>query len=326
MTTHPKREIHAEITHKLIAAIEANPGEPTMPWRKSGSALWLPVNALTAKRYNGINVISLWVAAETAGYGAPVWGTYRQWAQQGAQVRKGEKASPIVFYKEYATEPDPQDEEDDGRRRVARASWVFNCAQVDGYTPPDAPEPLGPIERIERADRFFAATGAKVVHGGEQAFYRPSTDTIHMPDEQLFSGTATMTRSEAYFSVLGHEHLHWAGHSSRLNREFGKRFADKAYIAEELVAEIGSCLICAELHLTPDVRPDHAQYLSHWLKLLKQDDRAIFTAAAKASEAVNYLKGLQPHALDAGTLPAEPAVWPAPPSEAHASLESGAQP
>ena len=207
MTAHakPRRDIHAEVTNNLIAAMEANPGEPVLPWRKSAGALWLPVNALTGRHYNGINVISLWVAAETAGYAAPVWATYRQWAEQGAQVRKGEKASIVIFYKQYTSEPDPDDEDDDGTRRVARASWVFNCAQVDGYTPPDAPEPLGPIERIERADRFFAATGARIAHGGEQAFYRPSTDTIHMPDESLFTGTATMTRSESYFAVLAHE-------------------------------------------------------------------------------------------------------------------------
>jgi antirestriction protein ArdC len=99
MTGHAKRDIHAEITQKLIAAIEADPGDPVLPWRKSGNPLWLPVNALTAKRYNGINILSLWVAASTANYVAPVWATYRQWAQLDAQVRKGEKASPIIFYK-----------------------------------------------------------------------------------------------------------------------------------------------------------------------------------------------------------------------------------
>src|SRR5262245_25410354 len=103
----PRRDIHAEITNKLIAAIEANPGEPVMPWRKPGSALWLPVNALTGKRYNGINILSLWVSAETAGYSAPMWGTYRQWHELDAQVRKGEKASLVIFYREYDAEPDP---------------------------------------------------------------------------------------------------------------------------------------------------------------------------------------------------------------------------
>ena len=326
MTTHPKRDIHAEITSKLVAAIEANPGEPTLPWRKSSGPLWLPVNALTGKPYNGINIVSLWVAAECAGYTAPVWATYRQWGQLDAQVRKGERASPIVFYKQYTTDPDPDDEEDTGNRRVARASWVFNCAQVDGYTPPPAPEPLGPVERIERADRFFAATGAQIVHGGEQAFYRPSTDTIHMPDEALFVGTATMTRSEGYFAVLAHEHIHRTGHPSRLDRNLAKRFANAEVAAEELVAEIGSCILCAELQITSDIRPDHAQYLAHWIDLLKDNDRAIFTAAAKASEAVSYLKGLQPRDPESDGPPAELPRQSVPPTEAPTVLEAGALP
>jgi antirestriction protein ArdC len=293
MNTRSRQDVHAEITNKLIKAIEANPGEPVMPWRKSGNPLWLPVNALTGNRYNGINIISLWVAAETAGYAAPLWGTYRQWQQLDAQVRKGEKASPIVFFKQYDTDPNPDDPEDDGKRRVARASWVFNCAQVEDYTPPPQPEPLGPIQRILDADHFFAATGARIMHGGEEAYYRPSTDTIHMPDEGLFTGTDSMTRSEAYFAVLGHEHIHWTGHASRLDRNLSQRFAKAERAAEELVAEIGSAFLCAELGITQDVRTDHAQYLANWLQLLKDDPKAIFTAAARASEAVRYLNSLQ---------------------------------
>lgn len=289
-----RRDIHADITDKLIAAIEANPGQPSLPWRRTSAPLFMPQNALTKKHYNGINVVSLWVSAETQSYTAPIWATYRQWAEIGAQVRKGEKATLVVFYKEYETEPDADNSEDDGKRRVARASYVFNASQVEGYTLPDAPKPLGPVERIHEADRFFKATDARIVPGGERAFYRPSTDTIHMPDEGLFYGTQTMTRSEGYFAVLAHECIHWSGSANRLAREFGKRFGDAAYAAEELVAEIGSAFLCAELSITDgEPRADHAQYLAQWLKLLKADSRAIFTAAAKASEAVAYLKKLQ---------------------------------
>ena len=293
MKNRSRLDIHAEITNKLIKAIDANPGEPVMPWRKSGKPLWLPANALTGNRYNGINIVSLWVAAETAGYAEPLWATYRQWQQLDAQVRRGERASPVVFYKRYDTDPDPDDPEDDGKRRVARASWVFNCAQVEGYTPPPQPEPLGPIQRIFDADRFFAAVGARIVHGGQEAYYRPSTDTIHMPDENLFTGTTTMTRSEAYFAVLAHEHIHYTGHESRLDRNLAKRFGKAEVAAEELVAEVGAAILCAELGITQDVRADHAQYLAHWLQLLKDDPKAIFAAAARAAEAVNYLHALQ---------------------------------
>jgi antirestriction protein ArdC len=233
------------------------------------------------------------VSAEVRGYTAPIWATYRQWTELGAQVRKGEKSSLVVFYKEYDTEPDPDAEDDDGKRRFARASHVFNAAQVDGFTLPGAPERLGPVERIAAADRFMTATAIRVEHGGERAFYCPSTDHIQMPDEDLFCGTDTMTRSEGYYATLLHEGVHASGSRNRLNREMGKRFGDAAYAAEELVAEIGSAFLCSELGITQDTRADHAQYLAHWLKLLKDDSRAIFTAAARASEAVAYLKRLQ---------------------------------
>lgn len=288
------RDIHAEITEKLIASIESDPGQPALPWRRRSKPLFMPENALTRKPYNGINVVSLWVSAEVSAYEAPVWATYRQWSELGAQVRRGEKSSLVVFYKEYETEPKPDDDSDDGKRRVARASHVFNASQVDGYALPDALIPLGPIDRIASADLFFAAASARLEHGGDRAFYRPSTDTIHMPDEQRFCGTETMTRSESYFAVLGHEHIHWTGADKRLARTFGKRFGDAAYAAEELVAEIGSAFLCAELGITDgEPRADHAQYLAQWLKLLKSDPRAIFAAAARASEAVAYLKSLQ---------------------------------
>jgi len=286
-----RRDIHAEITSQLIAAIEANPGQFTLPWRKNAGALHIPVNALTGKAYNGINIVSLWVAAEVLGYTTPIWGTYRQWLERGAQVSKGEKSSLVVFYKEYESEPDPEDSDDTGKRRVARASHVFNASQVDGFELPASPEPLGPVERIAAADRFVTLTGAKIEHGGDRAYYRPSTDHIQMPEEGLFVGTMTMTRDEGYHATLVHELIHWSGAEHRLNREMGKRFGDQAYAAEELVAEIGAAFLCAELGITQEVRPDHAQYLANWLKLLKDDSKTIFTAAARASEATRFLRG-----------------------------------
>ncbi len=289
-----RRDIHAEITNQLIAAVEADPAQPSMPWRRRSAPLFMPINALTQKAYNGINIINLWAAAEIHNFSAPIWATYKQWSEMGAQVRKGEKSSLVIFYCEYDAAPDPDVEDDDGKRRVARASYVFNASQVDGYAMPDAPTTLGPVERIGAVDRFVTATSALVEHGGERAFYRPSTDHIQMPDEGLFCGTDTMTRSEAYYAVLVHELTHWSGAKHRLDRVLGKRFGDRAYAAEELVAEIGSAFLCAELGITQDVRADHAQYLSHWIDLMKSDSRAIFTAAARASEAVGYLKSLQP--------------------------------
>lgn len=292
----PRRDLYAEITNRIIAAIEADPGKPQMPWRRSSTPLWMPENALSGKAYNGINVVNLWVAAETRGFTSPVWASYRQWAELGAQVRKGARSELVIFYKEYDVAPDPDDDDDDGKRRVARASHVFNAAEVDGFEAAAQPEPLGPVARIAAADRFITATDARIAHGGDRAFYRPATDQIHMPDEGLFTGTDTMTRDEAYFAVLLHELTHWTMHETRCNRVLDKRFGKQAYAAEELVAEIGAAMLCAELGVTQDTRPDHAAYIASWLQLLKDDPKAIFTAAAKASEAVGFLKRLQPAA------------------------------
>ena len=284
-----KRDVHHDVTAKIIATIEADPAQPQMPWHRGTAPLVLPVNIATAKPYQGINIVTLWCAAESAGYHANVWGTYKQWQASDCQVRKGEKAALVVFYKEYDTEPNPDDSDDDGKRRVAKASWAFNAQQVDGYSPPPPPADLGPIDRLARADAFTAATLADIRHGGSRAFYRPSADYIQMPAEGLFTGTATSTRCESYYGVLLHELTHWCGADKRLNREFGKRFGDNAYAVEEMVAELAAAFLCAELGITNEPRPDHAHYIRHWLSILKQDNRAIFAAAAKASEACRYL-------------------------------------
>lgn len=128
-----KSSIYETITAKIIAAVEANPGAPKMPWhRNAGSPLYMPTNAATKNAYRGVNVVALWVTAEERGYTLPIFATYRQWAALGCQVRKGEKAAPVIFYKEIEVDADPDDASDDGKRRMARASFVFNCAQVDG--------------------------------------------------------------------------------------------------------------------------------------------------------------------------------------------------
>ena len=165
---------------------------------------------------------------------------------------------------------------------------------MTGYPPPAAPTPQprssDPWQPLEPVEDFIATTGADIRHGGDQAYFHRKDDFIQMPDRTSFVGTETSTPLEAYYAVLLHELAHWTGASSRLNRTFGERFGDQAYAAEELVAELGSAFMSAELNITPVPRADHAQYLAHWLKLLRSDNRAIFVAAAKASEAVRYLQ------------------------------------
>jgi antirestriction protein ArdC len=234
------------------------------------------------------------------GYPYSLWATYRQWAELGAQVRKGEKVSTVIFYKEYAVDTDPADAEDNGVRRVARASSVFNVAQVDGFALPEMPE-LPPIVRLERADSLVSSSCAEIRHGGDMAYYRPragdgSGDCIQMPDERLFQAEQESQRSEDYFSVLLHELTHWTSPAGRCDRQLGKRLGYAAYAMEEHVAELGAAILCAELGITATPRPDHSGYLSHWLRAMKSDTRAIFTAASQAPRAVNFLLGLQPGA------------------------------
>lgn len=294
MTRTARPDIYQTITAKIVAAVEASPGDPVMPWQRGGFNAVLPKNAVTSNEYRGINILSLWVTALDRGYEAGLFATYKQWASIGAQVRKGEAAAPIVFYRqlEIAKEGEGTDEGDTETVRMARGYWVFAVEQVDGFTVPTALPP-DPIQRIAAADAYITATGARVVTGGSRACYRPSTDTIHMPDEARFFDGDGRTRSEAFYSVLGHELVHWSGAEPRLQRTLGKRFGDDAYAMEECCAEIGAAFLCARLGIAHEPHPDHARYIHHWLKVLKDDARAIFAAAARAQEAVTYLDGLQ---------------------------------
>ncbi|OYW53114.1 MAG: hypothetical protein B7Y80_17680 [Hyphomicrobium sp. 32-62-53] len=294
MKKAPKRDIHRDVTDKIIAAIESNPGDFVMPWRRREGGLTIPRNFITKSTYSGINIFGLSAAAILRGFEHNLWGSYKQWEAAGAQVRRGAKAETVVFYKNFETEPDPDEPDDDGKRRVARASNVFNIAEVEGVELPAPSEPVPLIACLAAVDRYVANTAIPVKIGGDRAFYRHSIDTVHMPAESLFTGTDTMSRQESYYATLLHEICHASGHKSRLNRPVPKAFADQVYIEEELLVELAAAILCAELHVTQDTRPDHAQYIHHWHKLLKSDSKAIFRAAARASEAVNFLNGLQP--------------------------------
>jgi antirestriction protein ArdC len=287
-------DLHQTLTDQIVAAIErVSSNDFRLPWHRSGMSSIQPKNALTKNAYRGINIVALWVAAEVHGYPHAMWASYKQWQELGAQVRKGERSSIVIFYKQYDVDPDPHDESDDGKRHVARHSSVFNIAQVDGFALPEQPR-ASIIERDAAADAFFAATKVEIRHGGERAFYHTRDDYIQMPAEHLFRGSQYGSPREDYYCVLAHEATHSTAHEKRLNRQLGKRFGDHQWAAEELVAELGSAFICAELGISPQPRLDHAQYLKHWLELMKEDKRAIFTAATRAQEAVSYLASLQP--------------------------------
>lgn len=285
-----KEDIYQSVTNSIIEAIESGQtaDKYQMPWAGYNS---IPMNATSGKAYRGVNIPVLWVHQMKGGYKSGLWGTYKQWAEKGAQVRKGEKGSHIVFWK--TLEIEPQDDNVEGETRMfARWSVVFNADQVEGFTIPE-PKHEGHAERIAAADQFASQTKAVIKTGSGEAYFDRLADTIAMPDMGRFFDTVTSTATEGYYSTLLHELTHWSGAASRLNRAQGKRYGDHGYAFEELVAELGSAMLCAMLGITTSTRADHAQYIDGWLKALKDDKRFIFSAASQAQKAVDYLASLQ---------------------------------
>jgi antirestriction protein ArdC len=292
--TRARSNVYQSVTRSIITAIEAGSGHAELPWRRVGGRFALPVNAFTGKRYRGVNVVALWSAQASSGFITHLWATYRQWMRLGAQVRRGEKSAPIVFYKEVDEEKQNEatGEKTTSKRLTARASFVFSADQVDCYQRPTI-LPVNPVQVIKLAEHVATRTGARVQHGGNRAFYSPSEDYIQMPERAAFTGTATCSPTEGYYATLLHELVHWSGAKHRIDRDISGRFGSNAYAVEELVAELGSAFLCAELSVAPAPRPDHAAYIADWLRVMKGDNRAIFTAASKAAAAAEYLLGLQ---------------------------------
>ena len=274
---------------RITAAIIEKLKQRTRPWVKPwrGMPVSRPLRACGTP-YRGMNTFWLWMVADACGYASPYWMTYRQCQKLGGQVCKGEKSTIAIFYKTYekAVE-DPTGDDDTVTRRVLKAYAVFNADQCDGLPQMYYPKPLlAPVEpegRQGRLDRFFDAVGADLRHHGSEAYYEPVRDRVTMPPSDLFD------TYEHYYATLAHELSHWTGHPSRLDRDLKNRFGTEAYAAEELVAELSSAILGAELGLPIAHLDHHASYIASWLELLKSDDRAILAAAAKAEEAAGLL-------------------------------------
>jgi len=283
-----KADVYEKITTEIIEAIEAGCGKFELPCHTFGV---LPTNASNNRRYRGVNTLALWAVASRRGYNTNLWATYQQWHELGAQVRKGEKSATVVFWKFYDEDRESEDDatpevNEIGHRCFARAYHIFNADQVDGFTVPEMPT-LPEARRIQRAEDFFRNTGIRIVEKGARACYDPQADEIHMPPFALFK------KADYFYSTLGHESVHATGAASRCNRQLGNRFGSELYAAEELVAELGNAFVSAELQLETEPRTDNAPYLASWLKMFKDDRRAIFTAASKAQQAVDWLLNQQ---------------------------------
>ena len=288
-----KQDVYSRITDKIIADLEQGVRTWMKPWSAGNTdgRITRPLRH-NGQPYSGINILMLWASGIEHGFTAPMWMTFKQALELKACVRKGEKGSLVVFANSITkTEANEAGEETERDIRFMKGYTVFNVEQIDGlpahyYSRPDVA--LTPVERIRHAEEFFAATGADIRYRGDRAFYAAEPDYIQMPVIEAFHD------APSFYATLAHEAAHWTRHKSRLDREFGRKtWGDEGYAQEELVAELASAFLCADLGLTPEVREDHAAYIASWLTVLKQDKRFIFQAAAHAQRAVDFLVGLQ---------------------------------
>ncbi|RWC69593.1 MAG: DUF1738 domain-containing protein [Mesorhizobium sp.] len=289
------KDTYQRITDTIVEQLEAGTKPWIRPWRGNARRSLAPRRA-TGEAYRGINVLMLWVAGQMFGYEENTWITYRQAQDLGAQVRKGEKGTLVVKYGTFT----PKDHEDDEDRAIPylKGYTVFNVEQIDSlpdrFFSPAEELPTSPVPHIDTVEAFVRNTRAKVSYGGTKACYRPSNDDILMPDRERFDSEVHL------YSTLLHELAHFSGAKHRLDRDLTGRFGNEAYAMEECIAECTAAFLCADLGVDHDPRDNAAAYLASWVAVLKNDKRAIITAAAKAQAAADYLTALQP---GAGQLP-----------------------
>ena len=287
------RDHYQEVTDRIIAALEAG----TPPWRKPwdpdkarGPAM--PRNATTGQRYRGINVLTLGMSTLAFSSGDPRWATYKQSEERGWQVRKGERGTTGFFFKRLEVHDDGKpDSDEDAVRRIPllRAFSLFHASQIDGipdFIPPTIEE--APWRAPEAAETILANSGAVVRFGGELAFYSPATDHIQLPPHGAFA------TASGFCGTLIHEMSHWTGAEARLNRDLRNRFGSHDYAREELRAEIGQMMVCAELGIADCDFSNNAAYVASWLEKLRSDRKEIFRAAADAQRIADYLLAYHP--------------------------------
>jgi antirestriction protein ArdC len=285
-----KQDIYTRITKQIVSHLEKGVRPWVMPWNAEHAAgrITRPLRH-NGKPYSGINVLSLWASAMAQNFAAPIWMTFKQATELDAHIRKGEKGSLVVYADSITRKETDEKTGDEIDREVPflKGYTVFNVEQIDGlpeaYYAKAAPN-LDPVARIEHVEKFFATLGATIRHRGNRAFYSIAADAIQMPPFESFQD------ADSYYATLAHECTHWTGNKTRLDRDFGgHRFGSEGYAVEELVAELGAAFLCSDLELALEPREDHASYIATWLKVLAADNRAVFTAAAHAQRAAEFI-------------------------------------
>jgi antirestriction protein ArdC len=285
-----KQDIYTRITNQIVSHLEKGVRPWVRPWNAERTAgrITRPLRH-NGKPYSGINVLSLWASAMAQNFAAPVWMTFKQASELDAHIRKGEKGSLVVYADSIKRKETDEKTGDEIDREIPflKGYTVFNVEQIEGLPEvyyAKAEPTLDPVTRIEHAEKFFAALGATIRRGGNRAFYSIAADVIQMPPFESFQD------ANSYYTTLAHECIHWTGSKNRLDRDFGgHRFGSEGYAVEELVAELGAAFLCADLELALEAREDHASYIATWLKVLATDNRAVFTAAAHAQRAAEFI-------------------------------------
>lgn len=278
--------VQDEVTSRILAALEAGTAPWVKPWKSIGTGN-TPRNATTNRPYSGGNVVILWAAAQANGWTSPLWMTYKQAQELGAQVRKGEKSTPIYYFNKVEVK-DKNKPDSDETKLIGYYKFfhVFNIAQIEGL--PEkffAPQKKVVVkQRNKLADEFVKSTKARIIEGQGEAYYAPGSDSISIPTIHSFKVT------DAFYSTLFHEMGHWTGAKHRLDRDLSGRFGDQKYAAEELVAELTAAFVCAEFGFDNHVQ--NVAYIANWIRLLKSDNGAFMKAATLAQKAVDHLRGL----------------------------------
>lgn len=300
-----KKEYAEEVAARIVEQLE----QGTAPWQKpwQPGELRLPYNPTTGKEYKGMN--SMWLAMQ--GQSDPRWMTYNQASAEGGQVKKGSKGTHIVYWK-FSEERKATDDQgrpildpETGKQKTINVQLerprsfmavVFNAGQIDGLPPLEARPTMPEPERHARAETILANSGADIRHSpGDRAFYRPSTDSITLPERNQFP------TGDAYYATALHEVGHWTGHPSRLDRDLSHPFGSEGYAREELRAEIASLMLGERLDLGHDPE-QHAAYVGSWIKALKEDPKEIFRAAADAERIAGYVMGFEQEQIQTRTV------------------------
>ncbi|WP_296258045.1 MULTISPECIES: ArdC family protein [unclassified Pseudomonas] len=298
-------DIYLDVTNKIVSALNQGVIPWIKPWTTANAHADspFPLNAITHRPYAGINIPLLWAEARLRGFKQDRWLTFNQARQAGGHIRKGEQSALAVLYKPMSKEAQDADgqviRDEQGNIKMVqfallRTHCLFNIEQTEGLTTetPTCDESDGPPAFVDHlpAEQLLMASRARIEHRyGDDAFYQPIRDLIQLPTKAQFEDAGS------YYATALHELTHWSGHTSRLNRDGitrGHLFGSATYAFEELVAEMGAAFLCAMTGIQGELR--HEEYLASWLKILKEDKRAIFRASGLAREASEYLMALQP--------------------------------